>query len=235
MRRTWPPDWWYHLRSSCWTLGSGLWGMPLNPGPRVLNDSISWCVIPVIGTTPSASRRLRGFTLRRFGLPPHQNLWCGGVRGRLAAAIAIASASTVLLLSIPAQAEQPKGMLQGAAEQTQQQEDNAIVVTKEITGKVSAINPMYHFLTVIYQQEKEKGVEYELLLNFKDNVELRFKRALSELQFGDTIRVSYDEKQEEAERQTTDGKTEHYTKVLSRQAKVITFLKPRAIGLVTNE
>ena len=112
-------------------------------------------------------------------------------------------------------------------------EDGVVVVTKQITGKVSAINPREHFLTVIYEQMKEQGVEYEMLLSFTDDVELQYKRDLNELKYGDTIRVSYEEKQQEAKRQTADGKTERYTKILAREAKVITFMKSQMTGLVT--
>ena len=114
-----------------------------------------------------------------------------------------------------------------------QGEDGVVVVTKQITGKVSAINPREHFLTVIYERVKEHGVEYEMLLSFTDDVELEYKRNLSELKYGDTVRVSYEEKQQEATRQTADGKTERYTKILAREAKVITFMKPQMTGLVT--
>ena len=114
-------------------------------------------------------------------------------------------------------------------------EDTAIIITKEVTGKVSAINTRGHFLTLIYQQDKAHGVENEILLTFQDDLKLQLLRDLRELKFGDTIKVSYEEKQQDAERKTEDGKSEPFTKVLSRDAKVIMFVKPKSMGLVTNE
>ena len=114
-------------------------------------------------------------------------------------------------------------------------EDTSVIVTKEVVGKLSAINPKDHMLTVIYQQDKQHGVENEIFLSLQDDVELRSLRNLHDLKFGDTIKVSYDEQQQDAERKTEDGKSEHYTKVLSREAKMITFIKSKSTGLVTNE
>lgn len=112
---------------------------------------------------------------------------------------------------------------------------NEVLVTKEVTGTVSAISPKDRMLTVIYQQDKAKGVENEILLALAEDVEVRYKRTLSEFKYGDTVRVSYVEKQAAAERQTPDGKTEHFTKVVSREATVIAFLKPQTTGVLTNE
>ena len=109
------------------------------------------------------------------------------------------------------------------------------LVTKEVTGTVSAISPTDRMLTVIYQQDKAKGIENEILLTLADDVEVRYKRTLSEFKYGDTVRVSYVEKQAPAERQTPDGKMEHFTRVVSREATVIAFLKPQTTGALTNE
>lgn len=174
----------------------------------------AWVGVVSASDRRQASERLRSQILRRVGVWP----WAMTV-----ATLMVAGLCTIhVAWADTAQAEDASP-------------DDAIVVTKVITGKVSAINPKDRFLTVIYQQEKEKGVEYELLLTLADKVELQHKQNLNELKYGDTIKVTYAEKQQEAKRQTPDGAMEHYTKVLSREATVIAFLKPHMPGAMKSE
>lgn len=119
------------------------------------------------------------------------------------------------------------------AELAHQMEEDVVVVTKEISGKVSAISS--RFLTLEYASDAKKGVSNEMYLTFGDDVKLRYARSLSEIKFGDTISVQYEEKQRPLERRGPDGGFKRETQVLSRQAKAITFLKAARTGLVSGD
>ncbi|MCD6228244.1 MAG: hypothetical protein J7K17_02050 [Candidatus Omnitrophica bacterium] len=86
---------------------------------------------------------------------------------------------------------------------------------KEIQGEISAIGKDY--ISIVYQREREKGVEYEIWLPLdKDNVRLIHKESLEELKVGDFIRVQYEEVTKE-----------YKEKVRSfRKVKTISFIKP---------
>jgi len=127
--------------------------------------------------------------------------------------------------------EQARAALE--AELAHQTEENVVVVTKEMSGKVSAISS--RFLTLEYASDAKKGVSNEMYLTFGDDVKLRHTRSLGDLKFGDTVSVQYEEKQRPMERRGHDGSFKREMQVLSRQAKAITFLKAARTGLVSGD
>lgn len=112
-------------------------------------------------------------------------------------------------------------------------EDDIQVVTKQITGKVSALSPA--FINIVYQADKDNGIEYEMFLSLDQDVELRSKQHLSEIEVGDTVAVTYDEQQQRAKRQAQDGSVKFDTHIVARKATAIAFLKTAKKGLVSGE
>jgi len=103
-------------------------------------------------------------------------------------------------------------------------DDDIVAVPKVVSGEVSAISS--NFINIIYEKNSKKGVEYEMPMKVDSDVQLKHKLELKEIKVGDTVLVRYDEMQQEAERPKKNGTMEQYTKVLSRHARLITFLRP---------
>lgn len=73
------------------------------------------------------------------------------------------------------------------------QEKDALIVTKEITGQLSVVTP--RFVAVEYNQDARKGIAYEMAFSMDGDVRVSgAKRDLQELQAGDTVAVTYEEK-----------------------------------------
>jgi len=119
------------------------------------------------------------------------------------------------------------------ADTSQEPADDAVVVTREVTGTVSAITPQ--FINVVYSSDKKAGIEYEMPLAIGKDVELRYKRSLHEIKFGDTVSVKFDEKQRTVTPQGGDGRRKVETQVVSREVQRITFLKTATQGLVSGD
>ena len=105
------------------------------------------------------------------------------------------------------------------------EEDKAVVVLKEVQGEVSALTS--NFISIIYERDKEKGIDYEIALPIDENMRLVHKRSLKQIQLGDIVRVKYKEKRKECEEVGEDGTLKRKTKVIERKAAVITFVRPK--------
>lgn len=84
------------------------------------------------------------------------------------------------------------------------------VTTEVIGGEVGAISN--NFISVIYSREND-GTENELALPISNDVKIKHRKSVHEIKTGDTVEVQFEVTKE-------DGK------VISRKAKVITFLSP---------
>ena len=85
---------------------------------------------------------------------------------------------------------------------------------KEVQGTISAIGKNY--ISVVYNTDTAKGVEYEMMLPFDENIKFEYKKNLKEFAVGDTIKITYEE--------TTEGKGDKA--VTKRKAAVISFISP---------
>jgi hypothetical protein len=102
-------------------------------------------------------------------------------------------------------------------------EIKTIRIAKQIQGKISGIGKDY--ITICYERDKEKGIEYEMLLPIEKDIKLVHKSSLSEIWVDDTVKISYEETQGEYEVVGKEGIKERRTKVIARQAKMITFVR----------
>ena len=86
---------------------------------------------------------------------------------------------------------------QRAVAQQDKKEVNVKVEMKEVQGSVNNISAGY--ISITYQRDKEKGVEYEILLPVDENIKIEHKKSLDEINTGDIVNVQYEEKTEEYE------------------------------------
>ncbi len=108
--------------------------------------------------------------------------------------------------------------------------DEPAVEVKEILGEVSGIGSK--FVVVVYRRDVEKGIDYEMLFTMdKNEVEIAQARDLSKISIGDTVKIQYEEKTEQADKVNEDGVVERVTKVTERKATKITFISPPQKGL----
>jgi len=108
--------------------------------------------------------------------------------------------------------------------QQAQEEEEIIIAPKVVSGEVAAISS--RLITIIYDKDEEKKIEHEIDLPIDKDIKLVHKRELSDINIGDIVRVTYEESQKEEEIEK-EGITETITKVIGRQAKVITFVRPK--------
>lgn len=87
--------------------------------------------------------------------------------------------------------------------------------TNRIRGKVSGLGK--DFISVVYGQDKEKGIDYEMFLPIDKNIQIQHKKNLGEIKIGDAVSVLYEDTVSE------DARGE---KKMERKAKVISFIKP---------
>lgn len=102
--------------------------------------------------------------------------------------------------------------------------ENQQVILKKVTGTVSYLDGKY--IAVVYEKDKDSGDEYEIGFFVQSDLKLQHKRKLSDIKRGDTVQILYEELQEEYEEVKDDGKKEMKTKIVDRQAKALTFIKP---------
>ncbi len=87
-------------------------------------------------------------------------------------------------------------------------------VSNGVNGEISGIGKNY--ISVVYGRDKEKGVDYEMLLPIDKNIQVEHKKSLGDMKVGDTVSVAYE-----------DVITEDFSKkqTMKRKAKVVTFVK----------
>lgn len=120
---------------------------------------------------------------------------------------------------------------QGAHAQ-EEKEEEAMVVVKEVSGKVSAIRS--NFITIVYKKNVEKGIEYEIDFPIDKDVRVVHKKSLSEIKAGDMVIVKYEQEQKEDEVIKDDGSIERIIKIIGRKAKVITFIRATKKGVLSS-
>lgn len=86
----------------------------------------------------------------------------------------------------------------------------------EVQGEISAIGKNY--ISVIYDRDSAKGVEYEMVLSLDKNVTFQFKKDLQDFSVGDIVKASFED--------TTSEKADE--EKVKRKVKAITFLGPAA-------
>jgi hypothetical protein len=92
--------------------------------------------------------------------------------------------------------------------------EKVIVETKEILGEVSGISG--NFLAVAYGRDPQSGAGLEMAFNIDNKVRIAHKRSIRDINFGDTVKVVYEE--------TTTIK-EDGLKISQRVAKMVSFVK----------
>jgi hypothetical protein len=150
--------------------------------------------------------------------------------GKITQMMVIGLVTALLLCSVTiAESQQSKseGRRQGEGEEP------IIILTKEVSGKVSAITP--HLIVIVYKEDKEKHAEYEIDIPIGKDVTLAHTKTLNAIGIGDTVYVTYEERQKEYEAIGKDGTVKLMTKVIGREAKIITFIKPKITGLRSGE
>ena len=121
----------------------------------------------------------------------------------------IASTATVLCLL----------MFMGVSQAKEGGEQVVSAEIKQVQGQVSSLTPAKNpeYIGVDYQEDKETGVAYEIVLAIDKNIKLEHKRSLADIAVGDSVDVTY----EEATVTTAEGQQQ-----TRRTAKVISFVKP---------
>ena len=89
-------------------------------------------------------------------------------------------------------------------------------VQKEVQGEISDIGKDY--ISIVYNQDTEKGIEYEMRLPIDENIKFEHRKNLKEFVVGDIIKVEFEDAA-----QAEAGKVE-----LRRKVKVISFVSPSA-------
>ena len=84
---------------------------------------------------------------------------------------------------------------------------------KEVQGRVSNFSREY--ITITYEEDREKGIENEIMLPVEDNIRVVHKKSLEEIKIGDIVNVQYEQITEEYE----EGQKR------KRKAKVIKFIR----------
>ena len=110
-------------------------------------------------------------------------------------------------------------------------DDDTKVVSREMMGTVSAVGSSY--LTLVYNKDAEHGVDQEILLNIGKDVEMLHLKKLTDLTFGDTVRVKFDERQRTVHKPAEDGTLVEETQVVGREITLVSFLKPANTGFVS--
>ncbi|MCK5161165.1 MAG: hypothetical protein KAQ99_06280 [Candidatus Aureabacteria bacterium] len=83
-----------------------------------------------------------------------------------------------------------------------------------VSGEISGISEK--FISVVYEKDKEKGIEYETLVPIDKDVKIEHKKSLSELKIGDRVSIRY----EDATVEDSDKR-----QTLKRKATVIRFVR----------
>jgi len=114
----------------------------------------------------------------------------------------------------------------------EKKEKNIVKSTeKEITGEVSAISK--NFIAIVYQRDEEKGIEYEMAFTLDENIELKNKKRIEEINVGDIVKLTYEENIEESalgERKVNKAKVVEFLKPALKKPKV---LEPEGETLIT--
>lgn len=105
------------------------------------------------------------------------------------------------------------------------------VTVKTLSGEVSGISP--NFIAVLYGQDAKSSYEMGLVIN--KNTKVERKHSLNEIVVGDTVSVKYEETTQVIKEKTQKGEEKDTVKVLSRIAKVVSFIKSPAEGLQSTE
>ncbi len=63
--------------------------------------------------------------------------------------------------------------------------------TKELTGTISGIS--IDSISLVYKEDKQKGIEYEILLPLNSDIEIQHKKSLKDFNVGDMASVAFDE------------------------------------------
>lgn len=97
-------------------------------------------------------------------------------------------------------------------------DEETVVSTKsgEVQGEISTLGKNY--ISLIYNRDSAKSVEYEMMLPLDENVTFEFKKGLQDFSVGDTIKVKFED--------TTSEKAD--VEKVKRKAKVISFVGPEA-------
>ena len=109
------------------------------------------------------------------------------------------------------------GLSKGLAQETKEKVKR-IKLIKEIAGEVTWLRK--DKIAVVFQRDNERGTELEMLLPFDSDIRIVNKKSLSEISVGDTVRVQY----EEIDDQNPDGSLTF----ISRKAKAISFVRQAA-------
>lgn len=84
----------------------------------------------------------------------------------------------------------------------------------EIQGEISEIGKDY--ISIIYQRDTEKGIEYEMLFPVDESAKFEHRNSLKEFGVGDTVRIQFEDTAEE----------KAGAEQLKRKVKVINFVSP---------
>ncbi|MEA3437057.1 MAG: hypothetical protein U9R43_11370 [Thermodesulfobacteriota bacterium] len=87
-------------------------------------------------------------------------------------------------------------------------------VSGVVSGEISSISE--NFISVVYENDKEKGIEYEMLVPIDKDVKIEHKASLSELNIGDRVSIQY----EDATVEDSDKR-----QMLKREAKIVRFIR----------
>lgn len=110
-----------------------------------------------------------------------------------------------------------------AAPAKDKKDKTTIMKGKDVTGEISMIESTY--ISVIYKRDKDKGIEYEMMLPL--NKEVIFTRTkLEDLSVGDEIIVSSDEHFVEND----EGQQKFDKKVIKEIKFLRNFVKDKLIG-----
>lgn len=83
-----------------------------------------------------------------------------------------------------------------------------------VSGEISSISEK--FISVVYEKDKGKGIEYEILVPIDKDVKIEHKQNLSELKIGDRVSIQYED---------TTVEDSDKRETLKRKATVIRFVK----------
>lgn len=112
------------------------------------------------------------------------------------------------------------------AKDNQKEKEKTKITTrqKEVQGEVVSISKDY--ISVLYNRDSKKGIEYEMLLPIDENTKLERIKNIKELNVGDTINIEYEEESIIPDKGEVKA---------SRKAKLVSFVAPAPKGLVSME
>lgn len=84
----------------------------------------------------------------------------------------------------------------------------------QITGEITRIGK--NSISVLYNQDKENGIEYEMVIPIDNNVGLEHLKSLNNLKVGDQISIQYED---------TVLEQSDKSEKIERKASVISFIK----------